>query len=146
MLVFILLIAILVRLPIFEYNYFISYVCTLLCIILILVILVYGCYTVQAHGNKFGLITCLTQRHNYEWITTFGIMTCLKESNSYVWTVTFGSETILKKSNQYLWSLHVPFVPVRVKKGKVFYGQEPSSGESTTTESGVNYQLLSVMH
>ena len=29
---------------------------------------------------------------------------------------------------------------------KVFYGQEPSSGESTTTESGVNYQLLSVMH
>ena len=35
--------------------------------------------------------------------------------------------------------------PVK-KKGKVFYGQEPPSGESTTTESGVNYQLLSVMH
>ena len=35
----------------------------------------------------------------------------------------------------------------RVKvKGKVFYGQEPPSGESTTSESGVNYQLLSVMH
>ena len=31
-------------------------------------------------------------------------------------------------------------------KGKVFYGQEPPSRESTTTESGVNYQLLSVMH
>ena len=31
-------------------------------------------------------------------------------------------------------------------KGKVFYGQEPPSGESTTTESWVNYQLLSVMH
>ena len=31
-------------------------------------------------------------------------------------------------------------------KVKVFYGQEPPSGESTTTESGVNYQLLSVMH
>ena len=31
-------------------------------------------------------------------------------------------------------------------KSKVFYGQEPPSGESTTTESGVNYQLLSVMH
>ena len=29
-------------------------------------------------------------------------------------------------------------------KGKVFYGQEPPSGESTTTESGVNYQLLAV--
>ena len=26
-------------------------------------------------------------------------------------------------------------------KGKVFYGQEPPSGESTTTEYGVNYQL-----
>ena len=26
-------------------------------------------------------------------------------------------------------------------KGKVFYGQEPLSGESTTTEYGVNYQL-----
>ena len=31
-------------------------------------------------------------------------------------------------------------------KGKVFYGQESPSGDSTTTESGVNYQLLSVMH
>ena len=30
-------------------------------------------------------------------------------------------------------------------KGKVFYGQEPHSGESTTTESGVNYQLLAVI-
>ena len=30
-------------------------------------------------------------------------------------------------------------------KGKVFYGQEPQSGESTTTECGVNYQLLAVM-
>ena len=32
------------------------------------------------------------------------------------------------------------------KKGKVFYGQEPPSGESTTTECGVNYQLLEVMN
>ena len=30
-------------------------------------------------------------------------------------------------------------------KGKVFYGQEPPSGESTTTECGVNYQLLAVI-
>ena len=29
---------------------------------------------------------------------------------------------------------------------KVFYGWEPPSGESTTTESVVNYQLLVVMH
>ena len=28
---------------------------------------------------------------------------------------------------------------------KVFYGQEPLSGESTTTECGVNYQLLAVI-
>ena len=28
-----------------------------------------------------------------------------------------------------------------VKSGKVFYGKEPPSGESTTTECGVNYQL-----
>ena len=29
---------------------------------------------------------------------------------------------------------------------EVFYGQEPPSGESTTTECGVNYQLLAVMY
>ena len=34
----------------------------------------------------------------------------------------------------------------RVKgKGKVVYGQEPPSGESTTTECGFNYQLLAVI-
>ena len=32
------------------------------------------------------------------------------------------------------------------KEGKVFYGQEPPSGESTTTECGVNYQLLPVIY
>ena len=31
-------------------------------------------------------------------------------------------------------------------KGKVFYGQEPPSGESTATEYGFNYQLLAVMY
>ena len=31
------------------------------------------------------------------------------------------------------------------KKCKVFYGQEPPCGESTTTDSGVNYQLLAVI-
>ena len=29
-------------------------------------------------------------------------------------------------------------------KGKVFYGQEPPSGEPTTTDCGVNYKLLAV--
>ena len=32
-------------------------------------------------------------------------------------------------------------LPVKKYKVKVFYGQEPPSGESTTTECGVNYQL-----
>ena len=32
------------------------------------------------------------------------------------------------------------------EKGKVFYGQEPPSGESTTAECGVNYQLLAVIY
>ena len=31
-------------------------------------------------------------------------------------------------------------------KGKVFYGQEPPSGESTTIECGFNYQLLAVIY
>ena len=31
-------------------------------------------------------------------------------------------------------------------KGKGFYGQEPPSGESTTTEYGLNYQLLVAMY
>ena len=31
------------------------------------------------------------------------------------------------------------------KKSKVFYGQEPPSGDSTTTECGANYQLLAIM-
>ena len=31
------------------------------------------------------------------------------------------------------------------KEGKVVYGQEPPSGESTTTECGFNYQLLAVI-
>ena len=35
---------------------------------------------------------------------------------------------------------------VDIKKGKVFYGQEPPSGESTTTECGFNYQLLAVIY
>ena len=31
-------------------------------------------------------------------------------------------------------------------KGKIFYGQELPSGESTTTECWFNYQLLAVMY
>ena len=32
------------------------------------------------------------------------------------------------------------------KEGKVFYGQEPPSGESTTTECGFNYQPHAVIY
>ena len=31
-------------------------------------------------------------------------------------------------------------------KGKIFYGQEPPSGESATTECGFTYQLLAVIY
>ena len=33
-----------------------------------------------------------------------------------------------------------------VVKGKIFYSQEPPSGESTTTECGINYQLLAAIY
>ena len=36
-------------------------------------------------------------------------------------------------------------VRYRPIEGKVFYGQEPPSGESTITECGFNYQLLAVI-
>ena len=32
------------------------------------------------------------------------------------------------------------------KRGKVYYGQEPPSRESTTTECGFDYQLLAVIY
>ena len=35
---------------------------------------------------------------------------------------------------------------IKAKKGKVFYGQEPPSGESTATECGFNYQLLAIIY
>ena len=31
-------------------------------------------------------------------------------------------------------------------KGKIFYGQDPPSGKSATTECGFNYQLLAVIY
>ena len=37
------------------------------------------------------------------------------------------------------------FTFLQKSKGKVFYGQKPPSGESTTTECGVNFQLLLVI-
>ena len=40
----------------------------------------------------------------------------------------------------------VTIIDSKSKKSKVFYGQEPPSGESTTTDCGVNYQLLSVIY
>ena len=39
-----------------------------------------------------------------------------------------------------------PLLAEELNKGKVFYGQEPPSGESTTTECGFNYQLLAVIY
>ena len=39
-----------------------------------------------------------------------------------------------------------PSVLITKGKGKVFYLQEPSSGESTTTECEVNFELLGVVY
>ena len=44
--------------------------------------------------------------------------------------------------NIFLWI----FITNLKRIGKVFYGQEPPSGEPTTTDSGVDYQLLAVMY
>ena len=53
---------------------------------------------------------------------------------------------ILIFSNVFCYVLGSPRVEDFIKgKGKVFYGQEPSSGESTKSECGVNYQLLAVI-
>ena len=40
----------------------------------------------------------------------------------------------------------VPFSIDIEGKGKVFYGQEPPSGEFTSTECRVNYQILAVIY
>ena len=44
-----------------------------------------------------------------------------------------------------LFSFTIPPDHPQSKK-VVFYGQEPPSGKSTTTECGVNYQLLAEMY
>ena len=38
-------------------------------------------------------------------------------------------------NNDFYWNKNTKYS----KKGKVFYGHEPLSGESTTTECGANY-------
>ena len=54
----------------------------------------------------------------------------------------------------YIWTVYIfklnffllfAALPRRSKEGKVFHGQEPPSGESTTTECRVNYQLHAVI-
>ena len=40
----------------------------------------------------------------------------------------------------------IPQFSARYWKKKVFYGQEPPSGESTATECGFNYQLVEVIY
>ena len=51
----------------------------------------------------------------------------------------------------YIWYYNVYKLSILIVKsfikvnGKVVYGQEPPSGESTTTECGFNYQLLAVI-
>ena len=51
---------------------------------------------------------------------------------------------VFKLSPSGFW--HPIPININFSKGKVFYGQEPPSGESTTTECRVNYQLLAVIY
>ena len=51
------------------------------------------------------------------------------------------TQNIHGKSTQQWWIIFY----TNKGMGKVFYGQEPPSGESTTTECGFNYQLLAVI-
>ena len=56
--------------------------------------------------------------------------------------------SIVQTNRDYInnqWRLFYYIDACLVKKGKVFSGQEPPSGESTLTECGVNYQLLAVI-
>ena len=96
--------------------------------------------------------------HNYCLIT-------LNEHNCFI-TLIFLKHFLRPRKDCYIFLLNVYFVEIknehgnvhfnyfwfqiifgfRTYKGKVFYGQEPPSGESTTTECGVNYQLLAVMY
>ena len=50
------------------------------------------------------------------------------------------SSTNILRTFATIFQYHIIF------KGKVFYDQEPPSGESTTTECGFNYQLLAVIY
>ena len=55
---------------------------------------------------------------------------------------TFRNLRKMKKKNRGFGNIEI----ASKVKGKVFYYQEPPSGESTTTECGFNYQLLAVMY
>ena len=44
-----------------------------------------------------------------------------------------------------IWAIYT-YVTLLIALLKVFYGQEPQSGESTSTECGFNYQLLAVIY
>ena len=51
----------------------------------------------------------------------------------------------MDQSHLSCFTLLIFIIRLRTGKGKVVYGQEPPSGESTTTECGFNYQLLAVI-
>ena len=68
--------------------------------------------------------------------------------------MNYGVSIHQTKIIRWLYSFHFPVIAglcitevyMHVYKGKVLYGQELSSRESTTSECGVNYQLLSVIY
>ena len=60
-----------------------------------------------------------------------------------IYQISKNADNSSSTSGIYVYQIS-PTETVKVN-GKVVYGQEPSSGESTTTECGFNYQLLAVI-
>ena len=62
-------------------------------------------------------------------------------ASGYSMTSRFAAILLLSPPSYILYALIIAtwLTRCRVKKGKVFYGQEPPSGEPTTTEWGVNF-------
>ena len=70
------------------------------------------------------------------WLTPYSMVWDWRVSRAGPMPFCWPSSSLLFCLQQFSLSL------IFLYKGKVFYGQEPPSGESTTTECWFNYQLL----
>ena len=69
---------------------------------------------------------------------------CLFRSQEQEWSISSYPSTLPIAASTSTCYIGCDLEIKKVKKGKGFYGQEPPSGESTTTECRVNYQLPEV--